>query len=233
MRRILVWAMAAAAAVTAVTFLALTEKGAERLRAALSAEKPAPLPVRTPETERLSAALAQAEREIRHLADALDLLTADRARLVARIETIERGLEVTGSIGSAGISGPPPKFWMTEIGRPSSGRGVDLGEFWSSSASGAADSVSTTTEFGLDLGSGPTIEALRSRWSALRSEHAALLGKLRPVVSVIDRGGGIELRLVAGPLPNAAAAARLCGVLAAASLSCQPAVFDGQRLALR
>jgi hypothetical protein len=233
MRRILVWAMVAAAAVTAVAFLALTEKGAERLRAAFSVEKPEPLPLRIPETERLSAALAQAEREIRHLADALDLLTADRSRLVARIESIERGLEVTGSIGPASTSGPPPKFWMTEIGRPDPGTRLDLGEFGLGSAGAAADSVSTTTEFGLDLGSGPTIEALRSRWTELREKHAAMLGKLRPVVSVLDRGGGIELRLVAGPLPNAAAAARLCGVLAAASLSCQPAVFDGQRLALR
>jgi hypothetical protein len=41
------------------------------------------------------------------------------------------------------------------------------------------------------------------------------------------------LRLVIGPLGNAAAAARLCGKVANAGLSCQPAIFDGQRLALR
>jgi hypothetical protein len=41
----------------------------------------------------------------------------------------------------------------------------------------------------------------------------------------------VELRLVAGPLPNAAAAARACAMLPGAN--CHPTVFEGQRLALR
>jgi len=41
------------------------------------------------------------------------------------------------------------------------------------------------------------------------------------------------LRLVAGPLPNASIAARLCATLGAVSQPCQPTVFDGQRLALQ
>jgi len=45
--------------------------------------------------------------------------------------------------------------------------------------------------------------------------------------------GSMELRLVAGPLANASIAARLCAALAAAGQSCQPTVFDGQRLALQ
>jgi hypothetical protein len=47
------------------------------------------------------------------------------------------------------------------------------------------------------------------------------------------RPGGVELRLVAGPIANAASAARLCATLAAAGATCQPATFDGQRLAMR
>ena len=45
------------------------------------------------------------------------------------------------------------------------------------------------------------------------------------------RPGGVELRLVAGPLANASLAARLCGAFANTGAACQPAVFDGQRLA--
>jgi hypothetical protein len=45
--------------------------------------------------------------------------------------------------------------------------------------------------------------------------------------------GMLELRLVAGPLGNAVAAARMCATLTAAGLTCQPAIFDGQRLALK
>ena len=48
-----------------------------------------------------------------------------------------------------------------------------------------------------------------------------------------QKPGAIELRLVVGPLPNASIAARLCAALSAAGQSCQPAVFDGQRLALQ
>ena len=47
------------------------------------------------------------------------------------------------------------------------------------------------------------------------------------------RAGGIELRLIAGPIPNAATAARLCGAMTAAGAICAPALFDGQRLAGR
>jgi hypothetical protein len=233
MGRISAWAMAAAAALAAAVLLARTEGGQERLRTAFAAATPAPVAVHSPETERFSAALAQVEREIRHLSDAIDLLMADRTRLSARLEGIERGLEVTGSIAAAGTSGPPPQVWALDLGRPTPRTAPDSGLFWSPPAGGAADSIATTTEFGVDLGNAPTIEALRTRWTTLRSEHASLLAGLRPVVSIAERSGGIELRLVAGPLPNAAAAARLCGALAAAALPCQPAVFDGQRLALR
>ena len=56
----------------------------------------------------------------------------------------------------------------------------------------------------------------------------------RPVIAIRDGGSaGIELRLVAGPVANAAAAARLCAALSSAGQTCQPAIFDGQRLALQ
>ena len=63
----------------------------------------------------------------------------------------------------------------------------------------------------------------------------AVLDTLRPVVSVREdpRTRALELHLIGGPVPNAGAAARLCAALAAAGRACQPAVFDGQKLALR
>jgi hypothetical protein len=58
---------------------------------------------------------------------------------------------------------------------------------------------------------------------------------LRPVVAVRESGraGVPELRLIAGPLANAGAAARTCASLQAKGVTCQTTVFDGQRLALR
>jgi len=99
----------------------------------------------------------------------------------------------------------------------------------------AAGSVATKTEFGVDIGGGPTFDGVRALWASVRTTRPALFDGLRPVVAVREGGksGGLELRLVVGPLSNAGAAARLCASLMAAGLACQPAVFDGQRFALR
>jgi hypothetical protein len=90
-------------------------------------------------------------------------------------------------------------------------------------------------DFGVDLGSAPTIEGLRALWTSAKGRHGALLDGLRPIVVLRERAkpGGVELRLVVGPLPSAAMAARMCVVITTTGTVCQPAVFDGQRLALR
>jgi hypothetical protein len=53
------------------------------------------------------------------------------------------------------------------------------------------------------------------------------------VIAVREGDKGIELRLVAGPLANAASAAKICATLAAGGWSCKPALFDGQKLTAR
>jgi hypothetical protein len=91
------------------------------------------------------------------------------------------------------------------------------------------------TEYGLDLGSASAIEALRTAWNAALRRHGVVLEGLRPVVQMRERPrpGATEFRLIAGPIPNATAAARLCATMTAAGAICAPAVFDGQRLAGR
>jgi hypothetical protein len=103
-------------------------------------------------------------------------------------------------------------------------------------AAAANGATAPRIEFGIDIGGASNIEMIRAQWSMLRGQHAKLLEGLTPVVSVRDlrQRRTVELRLVAGPFANANAAAQLCAALNAAGLpSCQPAVFDGQRLALR
>ena len=99
----------------------------------------------------------------------------------------------------------------------------------------AAASVAAHTEFAVDLGAASSVNGLRALWDKTRARQPAQLEGLRPLISVRDgqRPGSTELRLVAGPLANASAAARLCAALVATGTHCQPAVFDGQRLALR
>jgi hypothetical protein len=94
------------------------------------------------------------------------------------------------------------------------------------------DNTATRTDFGVDIGGGLNIKTLRTAWSTIRQNHGDLFEGMYPVIAIRE-GRPVELRLVIGPLVNAAAAARLCGKVANAGLSCQPAIFDGQRLALR
>lgn len=96
--------------------------------------------------------------------------------------------------------------------------------------------AAASNSHGVDLGSATSIEGLRALWKKIRKGRgSALLGDLKPVVSVhdADQPGSVELRLVAGPVPSALAASRLCGALSAAGTPCRATTFDGQSLAAR
>jgi hypothetical protein len=92
------------------------------------------------------------------------------------------------------------------------------------------------TEFGVDIGGANSVSGLRALWRGLLKSRAnAPLAALQPIIVIREsRGGlGMQLRLVAGPLSDAAAAARLCAVLSENDRSCETAVYDGQRLAMK
>jgi hypothetical protein len=91
------------------------------------------------------------------------------------------------------------------------------------------------TEFGVDLGGANSIDGLRGLWRALLKSNAAAMTSLRPIIVVKERnnGLGMQLRLVAGPLSDAAAAAKICAALIESQHPCETSVFDGQRLAIK
>jgi len=92
------------------------------------------------------------------------------------------------------------------------------------------------TEFGVDIGGANSVSGLRALWRGLLKSRAnAPLAALQPIIVIREsRGGlGMQLRLVAGPLGDAAAAARLCAVLTENNRPCETAVYDGQRLAMK
>jgi hypothetical protein len=103
------------------------------------------------------------------------------------------------------------------------------------SSKAPAEIVVQRTEFGVDLGGANSIEGLRGLWRALLKSNAAPVASLRPIIVVKERnnGLGMQLRLVAGPLSDAAAAAKICAALIESERSCETSVFDGQRLALK
>lgn len=89
------------------------------------------------------------------------------------------------------------------------------------------------TKFGVDLGGANSVEGLRALWRGLRGPHRELFAQMQPLIVVKERttGYGMQLRLVAGPLTDAAAAAKLCATLTERSKrACEPSVYDGQRL---
>ena len=92
------------------------------------------------------------------------------------------------------------------------------------------------TEFGVDLGTANSVNGLRALWlGLLKSRSNAPLTALRPIIVIKEgtNGLGMQLRLVAGPLNDAGAAARICAVLTENKRPCETAIFDGQRLSLQ
>jgi hypothetical protein len=247
--RSVVWVSIAIVAVLAAIVSARTDTGMRRIATLFSDEPPAaPRGAKDP---LVAARQFDQESEQRRMNEAIRTLAADRDRLLARLNTLERSLDdVTGSIPPkppapavpppalapngtmpqplGGLSGTP----AAQPGAASQGR-IAAGHLATGQPS-ATESVATKTEFGIDLGGNATVEGVKAMWAALKAGQPGLLEGLRPVVSVREaKPGTIELRLIAGPLANASVAARLCAALATTGQTCQPAVFDGQRLALQ
>ena len=91
------------------------------------------------------------------------------------------------------------------------------------------------TEFGVDVGGANSLPGLRALWRGLlKSRSNAALTKLRPIIVIKEgsNGLGMQLRLVAGPINDAAAAADVCAVIIENDRACVIAVFEGQRLTM-
>jgi len=85
-------------------------------------------------------------------------------------------------------------------------------------------------EFGLDLGGGATIDAIRQRWSTVKANFGPLLSGMHPLAAHDPRPGAPGYRLVVGPLPNSVAATGLCAHFSAARTACRAVKFDGEQI---
>lgn len=90
------------------------------------------------------------------------------------------------------------------------------------------------TEFAVDVGSASSLAGLRALWRGLLKSNNELT-PLRPLISIKETGNGfgMQLRLVIGPLHDAAAAAKICATLIEGQRTCETTLFDGQRLLMR
>ena len=248
--RLGLWTLAAMIAIATAFLFGTSETGLRRLASAFSNVQALP-----PQRQ-----VARDDVEMQKLSENLRQIDSDRVRMVARLEAIERHLdEITGSINrvnappaaapdnppaadsspAAPTAGPPavvPPGAIVPATPPKQGQAAQPAP--------AADVANTETppstsppkaDFGVDLGSAQTVDGLRMLWTQVKAKHGALLEGMRPIIVIREpaRAGAMELRLVVGPIPTASLAAKLCIAMNAAGALCQPAVFDGQRLALR
>lgn len=244
------WGAAACVALLAVVLATRSDLGARRL----SPPQPQIAAAAAPTT---IVRMPEPDPETRRLSETVRAIVSDRDKLAARLTLLERNLEdVTGSVGrlstvKEAAPAPPPEPHAPEALRspgPTLGSTISVALALSgppetrpasqtASPAVPAESATDGIEHGVDLGGGATLEAMRALWTSVKAQHSALLEGLRPVISVREkseksRSGGVELRLVVGPLTDKAAAT-LCAALSTSGMACRPAPFDGQRLAAR
>ena len=97
-----------------------------------------------------------------------------------------------------------------------------------------SESPAAVRELGVDVGGAASLDALRANWAALKANVGPDIVGLAPSFIARQRpSGGTDYRLILGPLPNSAAALRLCAKLIAARVNCRAGTFNVERLAER
>jgi hypothetical protein len=226
--RLVVWGSTAATALLIAVLSSRGVVGSQRAAVAAStlgsgtvaivqpAQTPPPALVRAIDTQAV---------ETQRLADAVRDLTADNDELKSRLAVVEHSVDdVTGSIARQAQSPAAPP-WPDGPPVPATPAAI---------AAVIAPALPLPMEYGVDIGSAVSIQALRARWAGIRSAHPQLFDGLAPTISLseLPPSNRPELRLVIGPLVSADAAARLCTTLERYRLTCQPTIFAGRHLAL-
>jgi hypothetical protein len=229
--RLVVWGSTAATALLIAVMSSRGVVGSQRAAVAASTLGGATVAVvqplqPAPTPQQPAARPFDALAETKKLADAVRDLTADNDELKSRLAVVEHSVDdVTGSIAQqAKATAAPP--W------PDSGPPVPATP--AAIAAVIAPALPLPMEYGVDIGSAVSIQALRARWAGIRSAHPQLFDGLAPTVSLSEtpQSNRPELRLVLGPIASAGAAAKLCTTLERFRLTCQPTIFAGRHLAL-
>lgn len=226
--RLVVWGSTAATVLLIAVLSSRGVVGSQRAAVAVSTIGGGTVAIVQPaQTPPQTAARAfDVQAETKRLAEAVRDLTADNDELKSRLALVEHSVDdVTGSIArQAKATAPPP--W------PDSGPPVPATP--AAIAAVIAPALPLPMEYGVDIGSAVSIQALRARWAGIRSAHPQLFDGLAPTISLSEMppSNRPELRLVVGPLVSADAAAKLCTTLERFRLTCQPTIFAGRHLAL-
>ena len=80
---------------------------------------------------------------------------------------------------------------------------------------------------GIQIATGPSVDALRISWMVLSERHKEILSRFEPR---FVPASGAGYRLIAGPIENTAAANKVCGDLRARRVTCGVSAFGGEPL---
>lgn len=254
--RLTAWGGAAALAVTAAAFVSQTEAGSRRL-ATLVGTEPAQV-VATAQVPKVDPQVARLETQVRLLTADRDRLAERVASLEHNIDDLTGAIRRQTEQAAASppqAAAPPPVIAApatTEAAPPDKPPQQNAEAAPAAPAAEqaapdapheavplppvrvaalpAAPALPAKLEFGVALASSANIEVLHLQWTALKANFGPLLAGLRPSVAREQRGTSTLYRLVLGPLPNAAAAAKLCARLTAARAVCHSGRFASDPL---
>jgi hypothetical protein len=254
--RMALWAVTAGCALMLAVLTSRTEAGAERLAYVIASLRgqPAPPPfdaevetrklatslgALSAENDRLRSRLSAVERHEHQIEDVTGSLTKQIEAVKAEAEAPRPAdtapVTTTPAVtGSAPVPSPPAAALPGAVPTSAPPVGVQPPSPAKPADPGSSSSAAPK-QFGVDVGSALSIQALRARWAEIHAAHPHLFQGLTAtaVTRGIPQSDHSELRLVLGPLANSDAAARLCTSLAPYRISCQPIGFDGQHVALQ
>jgi len=149
-------------------------------------------------------------------------------------EATKESTKTANAAPTPATASPPPASDANAAALP---KDEEKPELDADAARDAEKSTIQRTEFAVELGGANSIGGLRALWRGLLKTHAnrAALAELQPIIVLRESntGLGMQLRLAAGPLHDAAEAAKICAALTAENKrTCETTVFDGQRLAM-
>jgi len=260
--RLSAWGGGAAFALATLAVTTHTEGGSERIQS-LIARATQPENAIAPADVAKIAAPARVigiNPDTLRLESQVRVLTADRDRLAARLAAVEHNLDdMTGSLqrqataATDALKAPAPPI-LAPLAMPAA---AEPEASWPGSAPlqstaqvlepvplppirvasapqvDPAEELPHKPELGIDLGGASTLDVLNARWVAVKANFGPLLTGLYPLAAHNSRPGSTDIRLVVGPLPNAAVAANLCARFAASHVNCRTTKFDGERIAQR
>lgn len=236
---------AAAPAVAPVTTTTAPTTAAPKPATVLAKTDPAPKPDPAPKSEKPRTEAAAKEQR-----PAVASPAAAAAPAPPSTPTMTPSAPVTPLVAPKSMLAPPDPAAqkMTELEKPVVAKAEDAppsppdvtatapADAKEPDASDAASPRAAVqrTEFAVDVGSANSIGGLRALWRGLIKSNSELAA-LRPIIMIKESatGLGMQLRLAAGPLSDAAAAAKICASLIESERTCETTVFDGQRLAMK